>query len=93
MENVYVVVENGDPYNAVYTSYALAVSAVKLKHKDAIDEELQWIEDNNGYPGCNMVDIPENKEGVMALYVEKGVGIYIYRLPILSGLKLMQTLQ
>jgi hypothetical protein len=93
MENVYVVVENGDPYNAVYTTYDIAVSAVKLKHKDAIDEELQWIEDNNGSSGCNMVDVPENKEGAMYLYIEKGIHIYIYRLPILSGLKLMQTLQ
>ena len=93
MENVYVVVENGDPYNAVYTRYALAVSAVKLQHKDEIDEELQWLEDNNVCCGCNVVDIPENKEGVMGLYIEKGIAIYIYRLPIMSGLKLMQTLQ
>jgi hypothetical protein len=80
--HVYVVVENGDPYGVAYTTYAAAVAAVKLKHKEAIEEELRWIEENDGHPGCNDVDVPESASGKTYLYIEKGIHIEIHRLPV-----------
>lgn len=80
--NVYIVVENGDPYGVAYTTYAAAVAAVKLKHKEAIDEELRWIKENHGHPGCNEVDVPEASSGLSRLYIEKGIHIEIHRLPV-----------
>ena len=73
---IYVVIENGDPYGVAYTTYAAAVAAVKLKHKEAIEEELRW-------PGCNEVDVPEEASGLSRLYIEKGIHIEIHRLPVL----------
>ena len=81
--DVYIVIENGDPYLVAYTTYAAAVAAVKLKHKEAIEEELRWIEENN-HPGCNDVDVPESATGLSRLYIEKGIHIEIHRLPVKS---------
>lgn len=81
--HIYVVVENGDPYGVAYTTYDAAVAAVKLKHKEAIEEELRWIEENN-HPGCNEVDVPESATGLSRLYIEKGIHIEIHRLPVKS---------
>jgi hypothetical protein len=81
--DVYIVVENGDPYGVAYTTYAAAVAAVKLKHKEAIEEELRWIEENNDL-GCNDVDVPESATGLSRLYIEKGIQIEIHRLPVKS---------
>ena len=78
------MVENGDPYGVAYTTYDAAVAAVKLKHKEAIEEELRWIEENHGYPGCNDVDVPESATGLSRLYIEKGIHIEIHRLPVKS---------
>lgn len=79
--DVYIVIENGDPYLVAYTTYAAAVAAVKLKHREAIEEELRWIEENS-QPGCNEVDVPENASGLSRLYIEKGIHIEIHRLPV-----------
>jgi hypothetical protein len=62
--NVYIVVENGEPY-------LVAVDAVKLKYKDEIEENP-----------INVIDVPEAKEGPSHLYIEKGISIYIHRLPV-----------
>ena len=79
---IYVVVENGDPYPVAYMNYTAAVDAVKLKHKEAIEEELEWLNQNEGCGGCNEVDVPENPKGETLLYIEKGIHIYIYKLPV-----------
>ena len=79
---IYVVIENGDPYPVAYMNYTAAVDAVKLKHKEAIEEELKWMAENDGDIGCNEVDVPEAKEGPSKLYIEKGIHIYIYCLPV-----------
>ena len=80
--NVYVIIENGDPYPVVYTTFTAAVDAVKLKHKEAIEEERAWLKENEGCHGCNVVDVSESKEEPSRLYIEKGISIYIYRLPV-----------
>ena len=77
--HIYVVIENGDPYPLAYMNYTAAVDAVKLKHKEAIEEELK---ENEGFPGCNEVDVPEAAQGPSRLYIEKGIHIEIHKLPV-----------
>jgi len=80
MSLVYVVIENGEPYENVYTSFASAAAAVKEKHAEEIAEQIR---DMDGYPICSKIDVPENiLTGNTYLYVEKGIHIYIYKLPI-----------
>jgi len=81
MDNfVYIVVENGDPYPIAYKKYDEAVLAVKLKHKETLDEDLKYHEKYG--ESCHEVDVPESKSGISYLYIEKGISIYIYKLPI-----------
>ena len=72
MEHVYIIIENGVSYLNAYFSYNLAVNAVKLKYDD-------W----NSNP-INEIEVPENKSSnITELYIEKGIYITIYKLPIL----------
>jgi ribonuclease HIII len=81
MNAVYVIIENGDPYNAVYQTFESAVAVVKARHKETIDEQLK--EADGQYDICSDLDTPEDKvTGKTYLYVEKGINIYIYKLPI-----------
>ena len=77
MESVYVVIENGVPYPVAYTTYKQALDAVKTKYKD--DLEL-----DEGPDSVCDVNVPENATGVMYLYIEKAIHIYIHRLPVLA---------
>ena len=80
MSSVYVVIENGEPYENVYTSFTSAAAAVKEKYAEEIAEQ---IKDSNDYPICSEIDVPEDVlTGKTYLYVEKGIHIYIYKLPI-----------
>jgi hypothetical protein len=80
MNAIYVIIENGEPYNVVYQTFESAVAVVKAKHKETIDEQLK---EANGYDICSELDTPEDKvTGKTYLYVEKGVHIYIYKLPV-----------
>lgn len=82
MNAVYVIIENGDPYNVVYQTFESAVAVVKAKHKDTIDEQLR---EADGYPICSDLNVPEDKvTGNTYLYVEKGIHIRIYKLPVLT---------
>ena len=79
---VYVVIENGDPYPVAYTSFASAAAAVKEIHNAAIAEQML---EADGESICSDIDVPEDKlTGKTYLYVEKGINIYIYKLPVLS---------
>ena len=70
--SVYVIIENGEPYQNVYTLFASAVAAVKEKHVDVIDEQKCEAD----------LDVPEDTlSGKTYLYIEKGIHIYIYKLP------------
>jgi len=79
MNAVYVIIENGEPYSNVYQTFESALAVVKAKHKETIDEQLREAQ---GYPICSDLDVPENKVGKTELYVEKGINIIIYRLPL-----------
>jgi hypothetical protein len=78
---VYVVIENGDPYSTVFTSYEKAANAVRNKHRQAIDEDIYW-KDESGMHSVNILHADESPTGVTQMYVEKGIHIYIYRLPV-----------
>jgi hypothetical protein len=78
MNSVYVVIENGEPYENVYVSFASAAAAVKQKYAEEIAEQTR---EADGYPICSEIDVPEDVSGKTYLYVEKGVHIYIYKLP------------
>lgn len=79
---IYVVIENGDPYPVAYTTYDQAVMAVKLKHKEYLEKEKQWEDENGVEYSINEVDVPEEKEGPSYLYIEKEIHIEIHRLPV-----------
>jgi len=80
MSSLYVVIENGEPYENVYTSFTSAAAAVKEKYAEEIAEQ---IEDSNDYPICSEIDVPEDVlTGKTYLYVEKGIHIYIYKLAV-----------
>ena len=84
MDFVYVVIENGDPYPEVYQTYNEAASVAKMKYKEMVNS---LIDEMMGYPESiqsiiNDIEVPESKEGKTYLYVEKGINIYIFRLPI-----------
>jgi hypothetical protein len=81
MNFIYTVIENGDPYLYAYTTYTQAVNAVKSKHKETLLRDLQYTEEYGMY-SVNVIDIPEASEGPSYLYIEKGINIYIYKLPI-----------
>jgi hypothetical protein len=79
--SMYIVIENGDPYPHLYTSYASAAAAAQEKYKEVIEEQ---IKESGGYPICSELDVPEDTSGKTYLYVEKGIHIYIYKLEVLS---------
>ena len=60
MSALYVVIENGDPYPHLYTSYVSAASAAQEKYKEAIEEEIKQAD---GYPICSEIDVPEDTSG------------------------------
>jgi len=77
---MYVVIENGDPYPNIYTSFESAAKAAQEKYKDVIEEEIR--EAYGHYPISSELYVPENTSGTTYLYVEKGIHIYIYKLKI-----------
>jgi hypothetical protein len=83
MNAFYVIIENEEPYPIAYGSFESAVAVVKTKHKETIDAQLR--EANGEYEICSELDVPENKiTGKTELYVEKGIHIHIYKLPVLA---------
>jgi hypothetical protein len=77
--DIYVVVENGDPYLKVFRTYSEAISAVKEKHAVALEEDF-FLSKELSCPVINTVDSQEKEDGKTYLYIEKGIHIYVYRL-------------
>ena len=85
MSFVYIVQEGFDVYPEVYTTYAQAVAAVKTKHQEQIEHDLQDAA-NHGYgpedAGVDL-DVPESPEGKSHLFMESlKLNIFIMKLPI-----------
>jgi hypothetical protein len=81
MEFIYIVVENGEPYPSAYKTYELAIADVVNKW----DEEVQrQLDEMGGYPICSEILMKEDPSGKTYSYIEKGIHIYVYKLPIKS---------
>jgi len=76
--SVYIVVENGEPYLIAFKSFASASAAVGAKYRETIEEELKEA----GGPICSDIDLPEHVSGITHLYVEKGINVIIYKVPL-----------
>ena len=80
MSFIYIVIENGEPYLFAYTSFHSASQAVKEKYNHIIEDQINEC----GGPICSEIDVPENKlTNITYLYVEKGINIHIYKLPVI----------
>jgi hypothetical protein len=80
MATVYVVVENGELYKDMYSTYDSARKAVTTKYAKELREEWEEAKEMNDPDLAS--DIPdENKDktGTTYLYIEKGIHIIIQR--------------
>ena len=77
--SVYIIVENGEPYLAAFKSFASAAAAVDAKYREIIEEQKK---ESGGGPICSEIDLPEHVSGITRLYVEKGITIIIYKVPL-----------
>jgi hypothetical protein len=84
VDHIYIVVENGDAYPDAYRSYASAVNAVKTKHKETLEDQIREVQCLDSIESIlSDINVPENIEkGLTNLYIEKGINILIYKLPI-----------
>jgi len=79
MATVYVVLENGELYPKLYSTYAAARAAALDNHAELLDEERNECAEWGGRM-ASQVDVEENTEtGTTKLYVEKEIYITIQR--------------
>ena len=80
MSKVYVVVENGELYPVIYSSYESAREAVTTKYAAELREEWEEAKEMND-PDFQMasVIVDENDTGRTELYIEKGINIIVQR--------------
>lgn len=82
LTKVYAVVENGELYPVLYSSYESAREAVTTKYVVELTDEREDVEEMNDpdYKMASDVDVDENEEtGTTYLYIEKGIHINIQR--------------
>lgn len=84
MQSVYVVVENGEAYPDAYMTYRAAVKAVKEKHREILEYQIQELKDLDMVEAVlSSVNVAEDKvKNTTHLYIEKGINILIHKLPI-----------
>ena len=79
MNIVYILIEpEVDP--VAFATFADAKASVLERYREELDMQE---EEAQGWPIASEVDVPESPTGVTYLYIEKGIDIYIYRLPII----------
>jgi hypothetical protein len=79
MAAVYVVLENGELYPKLYSTYAAARTAALDNYAEVLDEERSGCAEYGGRM-ASQVDVEENTEtGTTKLYVEKEIFITIQR--------------
>ncbi len=81
-ETVYVVLENGELYPNIYSTYELAREAVITKYAYELREEREEFEEwgkKSGLSMASQVDIDENQSGTTNLYIEREINITIQR--------------
>jgi hypothetical protein len=77
-EIVYVVLENGELYPNLYSTYELAREAVTTKYAEELQSQREEAEEM-GWRMSTSVDIDENQSGTTQLYIEKEIHITIQR--------------
>jgi hypothetical protein len=84
MESIYIVIENGDPYPTGFTTYKSAVISVKEKHREYLETQIKELVNLSDIEYLlDNINVPENVEtGISKLYIEKGINIEIYKIPI-----------
>ena len=87
-EIVFVVLENGELYPNLYSTYELAREAVLTKYQEELREEIEefaewgreyYKSDNPDDGMASKVNIDENQSGTTQLYIEKEINIIIQR--------------
>ena len=80
MSNVYVVVENGELYPVLYSSYESARKAVTTKYAAELRDEWEEAKEMND-PDFQMASsiVDESDTDTTLLYIEKGINIIIRR--------------
>ena len=80
MAKVYVVVENGELYPVIYSSYESARKAVTTKYAAELRAEWEEVKEMND-PDFQMasVIVDESETGRTELYIEKGINIVVQR--------------
>ena len=78
---VYVVLENGELYPVLYSTYEEARAVVLHKYADTLEEERQDCAECAWMRMASQVDVAENTDesGQTKLYVEKEIYIIIQR--------------
>ena len=83
---VYVVVERSDEesdgggvFPSAYDTFEKAKAAAISKHQSTIDEQLEETGDNSIMKD---IDVSESKTGFTHIYIEKGINIFIHKLPV-----------
>jgi hypothetical protein len=84
MTTVYLVIENGEPYLDLYSTYQLAREAVSAKYAEELEIQRQFEKEmketyNPNFRISGFDDVDENETGKTALYIEKEIYITIYR--------------
>jgi len=81
MSFIYVVIENGEPYNEVYGNYFLALKAVLEKHLETIEQQEREAAEFDDKSCCDVI-VVENPSGKTKLYIEKDINIIINKLRV-----------
>ena len=78
-QHVYVVLENGELYPTLYSTYEKAYAAVTTKYEEELRDEREEAASWGGKM-ASQVDVVENTNtGTTKLYIERGVQIIIQR--------------
>lgn len=84
---MYIVVENseyqppnGGVYSTTFNTFEEAKAAALANYKDVLDKEREEMGEDEQM--TSEVDVPESTTGVTTLYIEKGINIYIHKLPL-----------
>ena len=81
MSFVYVVVENGELYPVLYSTYESARKAVTTKYAAELRDEWEEVKEMNDpdYQMASSIVDEDEKTGTTYLYIEKGIHINIQR--------------
>ena len=78
-KHVYVVLENGELYPKLYSTYEKAYAAVTTKYEEELRDEREEAASWGG-DMASQVDVVENTNtGTTKLYIERGIQIIIQR--------------